>query len=150
MRFVGIDMKIMLMESFWNILNYFHETFSYGRGKNIWTTGNPRTIQQRIIIFYYTISRKLTMKIFFNTNNMEEVVESIRFQQPMNHCRWTKVLWLPLWSSGQNSWLQIQRFRVCFTTLPDFLRSIRSGTGPTRPHEDNGRGIWIENYRLRV
>jgi hypothetical protein len=41
-----------------------------------------------------------------------------------------------LWSSGQNSWLQIQRSQVRFTALPDFLRSCGSGTGST-PHEDN-------------
>jgi hypothetical protein len=29
----------------------------------------------------------------------------------------------PLWSSGQSSWLQIQRSRVKFPALPDFLRS---------------------------
>jgi hypothetical protein len=40
-----------------------------------------------------------------------------------------KVLRLPLWSSGQSSWLQIQRYLVRFPTLPDFLRSSGSGTG---------------------
>jgi hypothetical protein len=35
----------------------------------------------------------------------------------------------PLWSS-QSSWLQIQRFRVRFPALPDFLRSSGSETGP--------------------
>jgi hypothetical protein len=29
----------------------------------------------------------------------------------------------PLWSSGQSSWLQTQRSRVRFPTLPDFLSS---------------------------
>jgi hypothetical protein len=29
----------------------------------------------------------------------------------------------PLWSSGQSVWLQIQRSRVRFAALPDFLRS---------------------------
>jgi hypothetical protein len=43
----------------------------------------------------------------------------------------------PLWSSGQSSWLQIQRFRVRFASLPDFLRSSGSGTESTQPHEDN-------------
>jgi hypothetical protein len=28
-----------------------------------------------------------------------------------------------LWSSGQSFWLQIQRFRVRFPALPDFLRA---------------------------
>jgi hypothetical protein len=43
----------------------------------------------------------------------------------------------PLWSSGQSSLLQIQRSRVRFTALPDFLRSSRPGTGSTQPREDN-------------
>jgi hypothetical protein len=33
----------------------------------------------------------------------------------------------PLWSSGQSSLLQVQRFRVRFLELPDFLRSSGSG-----------------------
>jgi hypothetical protein len=43
----------------------------------------------------------------------------------------------PLWSSGQSSWLQIQMSRFRFPALPDFLRSSGSGTGITRPREDN-------------
>jgi hypothetical protein len=44
---------------------------------------------------------------------------------------------LPLCSSGQSSWLQIQRSRVRFPALSDFLRSSGSGSGSTQPHEDN-------------
>jgi hypothetical protein len=43
----------------------------------------------------------------------------------------------PLWSSGQSFWLQIQRSRVLFPALPDFLSSIGSGTGFTQPREVN-------------
>jgi hypothetical protein len=43
----------------------------------------------------------------------------------------------PLWSSSPSSWLQIQRSRVRFPALPDFLRSSGSGTGSTQPREDN-------------
>ena len=39
----------------------------------------------------------------------------------------------PLWSSGQSFWLQIQRYRVRFPALPDFLSSGGSGTGSTQP-----------------
>jgi hypothetical protein len=48
----------------------------------------------------------------------------------------------PLWSSGQSFWLQIQRYGVPFTALPDFLRSSGSGTGSTQPREDNWRATW--------
>jgi hypothetical protein len=44
---------------------------------------------------------------------------------------------LPLWSSGQSSWLQIQRPRVRFPALPDFLRSSGSRTGSNQPREDD-------------
>jgi hypothetical protein len=43
----------------------------------------------------------------------------------------------PLWSSAQSSWLQIQRSRVRFPVLPDFMRSSGSGTVPTQPCEHN-------------
>jgi hypothetical protein len=48
----------------------------------------------------------------------------------------------PLWSSGKSSWLQIQRYRVWFHVLPDFLRSSGYGMGSTQPHEDNWGAIW--------
>ena len=43
----------------------------------------------------------------------------------------------PLWSSGQSFWLQIQRSRVRFPALPDFLSSGGSGTGSTQPRDVN-------------
>jgi hypothetical protein len=43
----------------------------------------------------------------------------------------------PLWSSGHSPWLQIQKSRVRFLALPDFLRSNGSGTGSTHPREYN-------------
>jgi hypothetical protein len=43
----------------------------------------------------------------------------------------------PLWSSGQSSWLQVQRSQVQFPALPDFLRSSGSGSESTQPHEHN-------------
>jgi hypothetical protein len=52
--------------------------------------------------------------------------------------------WPPLWSSGQSSWLQIQRLRVRFPALPDFLRSNGFGTGSTQPREYNWEAIWME------
>jgi hypothetical protein len=38
-----------------------------------------------------------------------------------------------LWSSGQSSWLQVQRSLIRFPALPDFLRSSGSGKGSTQP-----------------
>jgi hypothetical protein len=43
----------------------------------------------------------------------------------------------PVWSSGQSFWLQIQRYRVRFPALPNFLRNRGSGTGSTQPRENN-------------
>jgi hypothetical protein len=40
----------------------------------------------------------------------------------------------PLWSSGQSSRLQIQRSRVRFPALPEFLSSSGSGTGSIDSH----------------
>jgi hypothetical protein len=54
----------------------------------------------------------------------------------------------PLWSSGQSSWPQIQRSRVRFPALPDFLRNSGSGTGSTQPREDNW-GTISRKQRLR-
>jgi len=41
----------------------------------------------------------------------------------------------PLWSSGKSFWLQ--RSRVRFPVLPDFLSGSGSGTGSTQPREVN-------------
>jgi hypothetical protein len=47
-------------------------------------------------------------------------------------------------SKSQNSWLQIQRTRVWFPALPDFLRSSVSGMRSTQPREDNWGATLIE------
>jgi hypothetical protein len=48
----------------------------------------------------------------------------------------------PLWSSGQSSWLQVQRSRVRFPTQLHFLRRSGSGTGSTQPREYNWAATW--------
>jgi hypothetical protein len=50
----------------------------------------------------------------------------------------------PLWSSGHSFWLQIQRSRVLFPALPDFLRTSGSGTWSTQPREDKWGATWMK------
>ena len=72
---------------------------------------------------------------------------------PSCHVRETPLLFvllyqlfgLSLWSSGQSFWLQIQRSRVRFPALPDFLSSSASGTGCTQPREVNWGATWIKS-----
>jgi len=59
------------------------------------------------------------------TVDLKHIVHVVQFEGP------------PLWSSGQSLWLQIQRSRVRFPALPDFLSSSGSGTGSTQPREVN-------------
>jgi hypothetical protein len=49
----------------------------------------------------------------------------------------------PLWSSGQSSWLQLQRSRIWFSALPDSL-SNGCGMGFSQPREDNWGATWME------
>jgi hypothetical protein len=51
----------------------------------------------------------------------------------------------PLLSNDQSSWLQIQRSRVRFRALPDFVRSGGSGMGSTQSREENWGATWMEN-----
>jgi hypothetical protein len=58
----------------------------------------------------------------------------------------------PLWSNGQSSWLQAQRFRVRFSLLPDFLSSMgleRCPLGLVRINEEllerKSSGSGLEN-----
>jgi hypothetical protein len=44
----------------------------------------------------------------------------------------------------QSFCLQIQRSRVRFLALPDFLRSRGSGTGSTQPREDSWGATWMK------
>jgi hypothetical protein len=55
-----------------------------------------------------------------------------------------KLLRPPLWSSAQSFWLQIQRSLIRFPALPDFLRSMWSGTGSTQPRENNWGTTWMK------
>jgi hypothetical protein len=67
-----------------------------------------------------------------------------------NNCAFTKNtvwLWPPLWSSSQSFWLHIQRSRVRFPALPNFLSSSGSRTGSTQPREPpevNWGATWLK------
>jgi hypothetical protein len=63
-------------------------------------------------------------------------------------CNVNQYIRLPLLSSGQSTWLQIQRLWVRFLALPDFMRSSGSGTGSTQPAEYNWGATW-KKQRLR-
>jgi hypothetical protein len=59
----------------------------------------------------------------------------------------------PMWSSGQTSWLQIQRSWVWFPALSDFLRSSGCGQGPLVStieellgRKSSGSGLEIRGY----
>jgi hypothetical protein len=58
-------------------------------------------------------------------------IRSVRFDDGVN------IKGPPLFSSGQSSWLQIQRSRVRIQALPDFPSSGGSGTGSGQPLENN-------------
>jgi hypothetical protein len=70
------------------------------------------------------------------------------FSSPTGKCHMLSnkhicAFWPHLWSSGQSSWLQIQRSQVRFPALPYFLKGLQFGTGSTQPLEDNwGATSW--------
>ena len=70
--------------------------------------------------------------------------ENLRPKRLVNILYYERDDWPPLWSSGQSFWLQIQRSRVRFPALPDFLSSSGSGTGSTQPREVNRGATWIK------
>jgi hypothetical protein len=62
---------------------------------------------------------------------------NVNFTLHLTYCGHVGVPGPPLWSSVQSFWLQIQRSRVRFPALPDFLSNCGSGTGSTQPREVN-------------
>jgi hypothetical protein len=66
----------------------------------------------------------------------------IRTEPRANELFWDLYMTPNSKASGQRFWLQIQRSRVRFPALSDFLRSSGSGTGSTQPREDNWEASW--------
>jgi hypothetical protein len=58
-------------------------------------------------------------------------------------------MWPPLWSTGQSSWLLIQRSLFRFPALRDFLSSSGSGMGSTYPRDDKWGATWKRSLRSR-
>ena len=72
-----------------------------------------------------------------NSSGKSSMLKRLFFLSPCNYETAVEVARQPLWSSGQSFWVQIQRSRVRFPALPDFLSSSGSGTGSTQPREVN-------------
>jgi hypothetical protein len=70
-----------------------------------------------------------------STHWIGDWVGSIATLNDMGQCEYTRNL--VRCSNDQSSWLQIQRSRVPFLVLLEFLRSSESGVGSTRPRDDN-------------
>jgi hypothetical protein len=77
------------------------------------------------------VFRRFSIKVLYSVNSLSK---NFRYQWGI----FTQCHWPPLWSIGQSFWLQIQRSRVRFLALPDFLRSDGSGSVSIQPREYNG------------
>jgi hypothetical protein len=89
--------------------------------------------------FIFNVSSLHEIAIFFNRI---KTCAFCVFSSPSSFCepKYFVMLitgWPPLWFSGQSSWLQIQKSRIRFSALLDFLKSSGSGTGSTQTREDN-------------
>jgi hypothetical protein len=118
-------------------------------------TGWPSCSHRHWVPFSLPPTRRATMEVFDPASTRERGTESepdsyVTTDGQSASLSWNKAsTWglrpdffllsdrPPLWSSGESSWLQIQRSPVRFPALPDFLRSNASGTGSARPCEYN-------------
>ena len=128
---------------------YDREKASYDSGRQILGAMSPRlTLTPNICSSSVWFWRRVTILIprilrwlldfwkiwgpfSYKKNGNSPISEATDFNNPMLSFR------PPLWFSGQSFWLQIQRSRVRFPALPDFLSSSGSGTGSTQPREIN-------------
>jgi len=93
--------------------------------------GAPIAVATSVTLWPIKLHRVISQKTV-NSNFIVSNASNIFWHLSAQH-------WPPLWSSGQSFWLQIQRSRVRFPALPDFLSSSGSGTGSTQPREDQLR-----------
>ena len=120
------------------ILDYFFENMSRKFEVYYIKSGkNNGYFTWRQIHIYYRISPNSSYNEKYFMPSFEEIKHIFYLKVIFRKCF---RLWdngPPLWSSGQSFWLQIQRSRVRFPALPDFLSSSGSGTGSTQPREVN-------------
>jgi hypothetical protein len=103
-----------------------------GRGRRSRVLSSPSALEQ-----YLSLSLSLSYPLLF----FYFLLSSLSLLYPLLFFL-TLSLRSPLWFSGQYFWLQIQRSRVRFPALPDYLKSSESETGSTHPREYSWRANW--------
>ena len=117
---------------------------------------NPHTIQSLKDVSHAVAAITVTLlhPVYLNMIRHAQLFVDAR-DNHLQHLLWCYILSAfgycingpPLWSSGQGFCLQIQRSRVRFPALPDFLSGSGSGTGctqPREPREVNWGATWIK------
>jgi hypothetical protein len=87
----------------------------------------PRTFESALITAIWTVWEHVQICVDF--------VHSLRSL--------STIMWPPLWSSGQSSWLQIQGSRVRFPGTTK--KNSGSGTGSTQPRKYNWGATWYKS-----
>jgi hypothetical protein len=106
-------LKLDVASSSKTLVTFCHLQIIVNRLRLLWVL--PVTLQN----FPWTLVREFVFT-YWTTRNASSCVDAIFTTR--------EHLAPPLWSSSQSSWLQIQRSRVRFPALPDFVRSSGSGT----------------------